>query len=83
MAVTSPQHLSLMSQALSSLLARGSSLQVVTALGPRHVLTLNRELLLLHSPFLRSLLSSSSSSSLFLPDTLPPALLSLEQLLER
>ena len=51
------------------------------------VLSLNKPLMLLHSPLLRSLSSTSmalsASTLVILPDSLPSALLAVEQLLER
>ena len=51
------------------------------------VLSLNKPLMLLHSPLLRSLFSTSlalsASTLVILPDSLPSALLAVEQLLER
>merc|ERR1719209_2483423 len=86
MAKKQQRHVQVLEEAFSQVVSSRETLKVSTKGGI--VLSVNKTLMLLHSPLLRSLSSSStnslaSSSLLILPDTLPSALLAVEQLLER
>ena len=67
-----------------SFFSEKSTIQLVTGLDQRMSVNLNRNLLLLHSPLLRSIFSSTSNSGvLFIPDVSLPSLIDLELLLKK
>ena len=65
-----------------SFFSENSTIQLVTGLDQRLSVNINRNLLLLHSPLLRSIISSSNSNVLFVPDASLPSLVDLEMLLK-
>ena len=86
MARKEQRHVQVLEEAFSQVVSSRETLKVSTKGGI--VLSLNKPLMLLHSPLLRSISSSTSlsfsaSSLVILPDSLPSALLAVEQLLER
>lgn len=86
MARKEQRHVQVLEEAFSQVVSSRETLKVSTKGGI--VLSLNKSLMLLHSPLLRSISSSTSlsfsaSSLVILPDSLPSALLAVEQLLER
>ena len=65
-----------------SFFSENSTIQLVTGLDQRLSVNINRNLLLFHSPLLRSIISSSNSNVLFVPDASLPSLVDLEMLLK-
>ena len=67
-----------------SFFSESSTIQLVTGIDQRLSVNLNKNLLLLHSPLLRSIFSSTSSNTglLFVPDVSLPSLIDLELLLK-